>query len=106
MHTNISKRKGYKDTVVTDSQLDFTRKSLFLSVAVSLLDTGLCTQGAHLRTPFRHCGRLGQVDTGPFGCPADPPWGRGDTGHPLEAQGSQSEREDCWKHTVDTVQSS
>ena len=89
--------------MVTDSQLDFTRKSLFLSVAASLLDMGPCMQGAHLRRPFHPCGRLGQVDTGPFGCPADLPWGRGDTGHPLEARGSQSEREGWWKHTVETV---
>ena len=81
----------------------FHSEKPFLSVAVSLLDTGPCTQGAPLRRPFRPSDRLGQMDTGPFGCPADPPWDRGDTGHPLEARGIQSEREDWWKHTVETV---
>ena len=41
---HISKRKQYKDAVVAHSQLGFTWKSLFLSVAESLLDTGPCTQ--------------------------------------------------------------
>lgn len=71
MPTNISKRKGYKDAV-TDSQLDFTRKSLFLSVAVSLLDTGLCsTQGAHLRRLSATVAASDKWTLGRLAAPAD-----------------------------------